>query len=1021
MHADLKDAIERRNIVLVVGTGVSAGSTANADSATWLGLINSGIQAVLARGAEVPDGWQSMVEMTLTFGRENGHVQSFLSVAEMVREQFDRIGDAAYQKWLNETVGSLAVEDDTLPNAIRSLPFPILTTNYDTLLENSVRRTESWTNPQGIQRILSGETNSVGHLHGVWNDANSTIFSATDYFELIKSPAGQALQQAASSLKSLVYVGFGAGLQDPNFGKLIEWHRERFGASGISHYRLCRESELENLRVEHANDHIVPVSYGAEYADLAPFLRALQPTGAGVQLSDSGIVRDTIADARQAMVDQLRTEAVLAESSIEAAGRSLEELLVPPVLLPVPHSEYLKSQSERDPSKHIDRLEASSEVRDSDLILVVAEEQAGLTTTLKWMAWKASEYLGSAAPVYVHFQSCNNVLKPLPEQVRASAQSCGIVSNKHDPLPPYVLALDDMTPFVPKISDRVIAALADNPAMMTIIGCKQGVEDELVERLKRVGLTPKLRFIGKLHEGDVQSIAQLFSPTNYPEVSSSISEMLRSENLPAYPYTVSLLLSILLRGGSVGGTASKTSILDQYVGLLLGRGDPHDDARFSFDLRARESILSALAERLVERSAGGLDELGTLSVFQEFFDVYGWAESPSELLTSFIDRRVLRRENKHIVFARTSYLHLFAAKGALGNQNFRDRLLEKPIYYGTALGHYAALSRNDATLLESLESELDRLEWDGQRGTPFEAVAVSTYQPTEKIDRSEELISADAPDDEGPNFDQGGDVQDEKEPEANIGKFQEYDDREAPPFPIIEETEVPIALRMYKTLDITSSVLRDSDLVPNLDLKQRLLAKVLEMWGMAISALNLDTTFQEFARSLAEQAEEEMDLTEKEREEFLDEFTRFLPAAFSLGGIGDTLASRKLLTVFEKVTSEPMPPEMLVASIFFMYNVGEQGWPGKMRTVLAEYPSDWIIRYFMLRVIFGAFLNDDVAASDIGDLRELGIDIYAKSTDYRDHREASSHRGELRQTWDRAKVRHKAQNAISGKSPEIAR
>src|SRR5690606_25640619 len=110
----------------------------------------------------------------------------------------------------------------------------------------------------------------------------------------------------------LVYIGCGGTLEDPNFAALLGWHRNTFAPSGVRHYRLCIEGDLSDARVTHRDDNIQPISFGSKFSDLAPFVAALAPD-AVVARTNAGIVRDTVGEAREYLVDQVRSETILGE------------------------------------------------------------------------------------------------------------------------------------------------------------------------------------------------------------------------------------------------------------------------------------------------------------------------------------------------------------------------------------------------------------------------------------------------------------------------------------------------------------------------------------------------------------------------------------------------------------------------------------------------------------------------------------------------------------------------------------
>jgi hypothetical protein len=99
-------------------------------------------------------------------------------------------------KWLEATVGSLrarpfdpadvTTKPSRLVDTIWSLKAPLLTTNYDTLLEQVTRAPPAtWQNTPAFRHaVLGDDPRTTGHIHGVWDDHASVILDPYDYGRL---------------------------------------------------------------------------------------------------------------------------------------------------------------------------------------------------------------------------------------------------------------------------------------------------------------------------------------------------------------------------------------------------------------------------------------------------------------------------------------------------------------------------------------------------------------------------------------------------------------------------------------------------------------------------------------------------------------------------------------------------------------------------------------------------------------------------------------------------------------------
>ena len=85
----------------------------------------------------------------------------------------------------------------------------------------------------------------------------------------------QELMRAAFRNHTFVFIGCGAGLDDPNLGALRAWLEDVADFSTYSHFRLIAENEQDDRPL---GQHVVPVVYG-NYGQLATFLRSYAVVG----------------------------------------------------------------------------------------------------------------------------------------------------------------------------------------------------------------------------------------------------------------------------------------------------------------------------------------------------------------------------------------------------------------------------------------------------------------------------------------------------------------------------------------------------------------------------------------------------------------------------------------------------------------------------------------------------------------------------------------------------------------------
>lgn len=313
---EIRGLLAAKQLLIVAGTGVTAAATEGATTASWVGLIKHGVQRAVDLHKRDAD-WAARAQADA----DSDYESDLIAAAEKTTAALGGRTAAEYQLWLREAVGGLAAVDTELLDGIKSLHQAgalVTTTNYDDLLEKHLGVNHvTWRNGPMVQHAArDGE--DVVHLHGHWTDSESVVFGSASYADVMRDSAAIAFLRAMVYTQSMLFVGFGAGLRDPNFGALREWMANALKGSTYKHYRLVRRSEVAAVQAEHSSDNVVAVPFGHDYDDLGPFLSSLAgPVTAG---ATRGIAAPT-GDA-----DGVRTGRPLPVKRDEVAAARLAEL-----------------------------------------------------------------------------------------------------------------------------------------------------------------------------------------------------------------------------------------------------------------------------------------------------------------------------------------------------------------------------------------------------------------------------------------------------------------------------------------------------------------------------------------------------------------------------------------------------------------------------------------------------------------------------------------------------------------------
>ena len=241
-----------------------------------MGLLEDGVSRCEQLFLTLPDGWGDGLREKL----RSGDAEDLLSVADEVARALGAPTDGEYRRWLRETVGELRAGNRDVIAALKDLEVPIATTNYDSLIEEATGLDPvTWRDDARIARVLRKDEAGILHLHGHWEDPESVVLGIRSYEDVLGDARAQFIQQAITAFNSLLFVGCGEGLKDPNFSALRRW-LVQFAGWEYRHFRLALQSEARAVAGEHEPaEHIAVVVYGQRHDDLAPFLRKLRPPG----------------------------------------------------------------------------------------------------------------------------------------------------------------------------------------------------------------------------------------------------------------------------------------------------------------------------------------------------------------------------------------------------------------------------------------------------------------------------------------------------------------------------------------------------------------------------------------------------------------------------------------------------------------------------------------------------------------------------------------------------------------------
>lgn len=951
----IKKSIETEGAVLIVGTGFSAATAAGNPHATWIGLIRHGIETIKKLNSSENEKWAARSIETLD---DNPKISDLLQLTTGIKSKFDELGEGNYRAWLKETIGELTAQNKELGLAIKDLQIPIFTTNYDTLLEETTGYASA--NRDEVDKLhenFLSDKKYIGHLHGIYDAPDSIVFTQGDYDNVVSDSEFRFIEDLLYNSKIFIYVGYGAGLEDPNFSKLIQQNNDRFKKSMPKHFILCREEDLEKVSIDHYADNIVPVSYGKDYSDLVPFIKSLKS-----EKGNSSLLSPSFAISR--ILDELKESSTI-HSISGGINNLLDEILIPPILLTTSHEEFAVTNSSNVQTP--EKIDINSIDFEGKNYLIIGDNISGLTTSLKYLILQVAKSNHTIFPIYIDARNINNRFN-LEKLVRNRCLDLRVVESQDSKIPNIVLAIDNVSPKNKFFIEKIVSSLEKINPYCVFIGCRPAEESTVLQELNDNNLKiHRNMYIGKFSVPEIRNLSRIINPeVNADTIAHSVLEIATREHLPRTPFNISLLISLVIDARKKQQSyKSETALLEEYVNLVLEKFGT--DSYLDYDSQNRQKALSDIAMYFISEQKASAPRSEVLKVVEETNDKYGWGGNASELFDSFLQSYILQQtDNGEIKFQQSVYFHLFAAKAAIKDNEFKTKLLSNVLTYSMVLRHYAALVRDSVELLEKTNILLDEYFDNQIKGRIFSQVTKREL-PSGEI-QTEVFDSIDS------TRSDLNEAKSDASPDEHTDEYYDVsDDSDIEPYPFSDISNLPKLLIQNHLVEFASKVLRDSDEVSLNDesnIKLKSLLKILNSWGYLIDSFETDSNIITLVEEIISHLEEDTEETsESDKDSLKIKMLQLLPFIVVLFGMARTLKSKKLEEVqkqlCEKLSagdsaleSDDISPVMI---FLFSYLLDSNNWGELLNDLSKSHGDLWVVNNMIYSLIIADYTHNTIS------------------------------------------------------------
>lgn len=895
----LKAAVKNKTAVLLLGGGISASATQGDPRSTWRGLICSGIEYLKSLDS---DG-SALLELQLERAND---ADALITITQQLKNSLG----SHYDRWLSNSIRGLEVKDPTLIKALGDLNLPILTTNYDTLVEEVLGLPSvAMDQPDEVRRVIRRESTGVIHLHGVVSRPETIVLNNEDYTVLQQESRSQDLQKATFQLSSFIFIGAGNGTDDPNFSPMFTRFASDYKYTSGAHFRLVRASEVASNSIDGSLETIV---YGEGFDQLAPFLEQLKdPADASITIN----VRDrSIANN----LDDLRETSLLWSENDDLGSLEFEQLIIPPIFMREPHEAAITHGAEEATHELI--VDITKELQDPCTIVIAGDESAGVSTAIRYAAQVALKYAPGSFLLTID-DPLRSGPNPVQSQVTKQFRNWGLPTEDDVTESSLILSIDNLKYMERPRSNRssqfqkAVDDILRSTARTKIIGVNQQDAVQVGAALTSESAPPvKVFYLGRFSSNEVRAAARMLVPEEQCDsVTSQVMHIVRENHLARTPFNIILLTSLAANSALKSDYRSETDFLYDYLKLIL------EFERFgildtgSITLQNKEYMLQELAAKLILAKQEEIDKPSLLAWLYEEIEQVGWSIDPEKLVNDLVYRRVLSESGGKIQFRRSVYFEFYVGKFIKDSNSakLKRELLTNPLRFSRFIRTYTALTRNDEEVLSAIR---DLLKASLEKVDKAETY---TFANPRKLVVDEPLFEDDPIDEV-----------DSREGASEL-VYDTREDSDVPPYLHLGSENVDDPERFSILVDLASRVLRDSDQIRNQELKKETLELVLASWTVFIAHFEQQMTwaegFEEFVTKFTEQKSEDSESEESVRGFLLT----VLPSVVAYGGIATCLASTSLIKLISslEVTIKDGTSYIPLMQVIALESSGSPSWP----------------------------------------------------------------------------------------------
>ncbi len=270
---DIQKAIQQGNMVFICGTGVSLSvKKSSSDSPlSWDALLRHGAQFAANRTGRCASHFYNF--------HSDNDASEMIEAAERITKTLQQLDQ--FNMWINNAFSNLdnAIDyNNPLLSVLKhfwDIGNIIATTNYDDILCKALNTHYFClpTDPIGTKDLLAKKKKGILHLHGHYLEPESVVFGLESYNKITRDTMVQSFMDIIAMPYTLLFLGVGEGLNDPNFSDFISRVSSTYKGSSQNWYIFSRDSDVDILKKRYSEQHCSVLNYGPYFTDLPLFLK----------------------------------------------------------------------------------------------------------------------------------------------------------------------------------------------------------------------------------------------------------------------------------------------------------------------------------------------------------------------------------------------------------------------------------------------------------------------------------------------------------------------------------------------------------------------------------------------------------------------------------------------------------------------------------------------------------------------------------------------------------------------------